>query len=110
MATKSRVGEQLESLRKQLEMERDDVLRKTAPLHRQREAIIAKIQPLEAQLREVDEKIKDAEKPLYEIGNGLAQLARAGGARVMANGEEEPPQVDGRDIAKVIAPPMPEEK
>lgn len=86
MATKSRVAQQLETLRAKLESERDEITRVTSPLYKQREALVAKIQPLEAQLHEVDEKIKDAEKPLYEIGNGLAQIARAGGARVLANG------------------------
>lgn len=85
---KNRVSTQLESLRTQLEGERDAILRATSPLYREREKLVAKIQPLEDELRAVDAKIKEAEKPLYEIGNGLAQLARAGGARTITNGEE----------------------
>lgn len=85
---KSRVSERLDSLRTQLETERDSIVRQTAPLQRQREALVAKIQPLEDQLRAVDEQIKKLEMPLYEIGNGLAQLARAGGAKVITNGAE----------------------
>lgn len=88
MPVKSRVSDRLNALRTQLEGERDAVLRQTAPLYREREALVAKIQPLEDQLRKVDEKIKEAEAPMYEIGNGLAQLARATGSKVITNGQE----------------------
>jgi chromosome segregation ATPase len=85
---KTRVSTQLDNLKAQMEMERDQVLRATTPLYREREKLVGRIQPLEDQLRELDAKIKEAEKPLYDVGNGLAQLARASGARVISNGEE----------------------
>ena len=91
MSKTTRVSTQLETMKTQLEKERDEILRATAPLHREREKLVAKIQPLELELRTLDEQIKEKEKPLYDIGNGLAQLARAGGARVLTNGEEAAP-------------------
>jgi chromosome segregation ATPase len=94
MAKKTKVGEQLEAMRTQLEAERDTILRATAPLYRERETLVAKIQPLEEQLRKLDDRIKNAEKPIYEIGNGLAQLARAAGARVMGNGKASDASAD----------------
>ena len=105
MSKTTRVSAQLETIKSQLEKERDEVLRVTAPLYREREKLVAKIQPLETELRTVDEKIKEAEKPLYDIGNGLAQLARAGGARVLTNGEEA-----GRAAGQTAADAMTEQK
>jgi uncharacterized protein YaaN involved in tellurite resistance len=89
MAKTTKVSTQLDNLRRQLETDRDEILRVTASLYREREKLVAKIQPLELELRAVDDKIKDAEKPMYDIGNGLAQLARAGGAKIITNGVVE---------------------
>jgi len=96
MAEKSRVATQLDKLRATLEAERDEVQRNVAPLYKRREALVKKIQPLEDELRKLDEEIKAVEKPLYEISSGLATLARAGGARILANGTEiVPPSSPG---------------
>jgi uncharacterized protein YaaN involved in tellurite resistance len=92
MAKTTKVSAQLDNLRRQLETERDDILRTTSPLYREREKLVAKIQPLELELKAVDDKIKDAEKPMYDIGNGLAQLARAQGAKIITNEATEAPK------------------
>lgn len=69
-----------------LDAERDALLAQIAPLHEQRDALIAQIQPLEAQLRKVQQQIKAIEQPrLRDIGNELAAIARALGARSLVN-------------------------
>lgn len=104
MAKVSRVSDQLELMKTDLESQRDEVYRQLSPLQREREALVAKIQPLEDQLREVDTKIKQIEAPLYAIGNDLAKLARVGGARVVQNGDVAEAEVEAEPTAKSTKP------
>jgi chaperonin cofactor prefoldin len=70
----------------ELEAQRDKVLADVAPLHAKREALLVQIQPLEAELREVNAAIKQAEQPaLRDVGNELAAIARALGAKTLVN-------------------------
>jgi septal ring factor EnvC (AmiA/AmiB activator) len=77
------VKDHLKAAQDALDADRKKVLDAAAPLHERRAALLKKIQPLEAELRKVNAEIKEAEKPLRAIGNQIAAVARANGARTL---------------------------
>lgn len=87
MVTKNpRIAEVLAPLRAQLEAERDEILRASAPLHERRQALLDKIQPLEAQLKAVEDEIDRIEQPaIRNVGNELAAIERQLGAVTLVN-------------------------
>lgn len=73
--------EGLSKLDAELKAAREEILKKSAPLHVKRDALVAKIQPLEAELQTINKQIKVIEHPaLLQIGNQIASIARAQGA------------------------------
>lgn len=65
---------------------RERLQQQLAPLQAEYDALLAKIQPLEAQLRELGKRIKALEQPAArDIGNELAAIERAIGARTLTN-------------------------
>lgn len=63
---------------------RDAILKKSAPLHKARGRLVPKIQDLERELASIDAEIKAIEQPkLRDVGNALANIARARGAITM---------------------------
>lgn len=86
---KTDISDLLLARQKELEAERDAILSDPllVELHAQRDALIAQIQPIENELREVQAKIKGIEQPrLRDVGNAIADCARARGARSLRNG------------------------
>jgi chromosome segregation ATPase len=78
----------LHKMSKKLEGDREALLKKSAPLRERRDALDEQIQPLLAEQRDLNKKIHAIERPkLGEIDNELAGLARAMGARSLANPE-----------------------
>lgn len=93
IAKSDALSDALAGVKTRLEGERAAVLEKAAPLQKRREELLTKISPLEVELRDVNKQIKEIEQPaLRDIGQQLARIARAEGAKTLRNGNEPAPE------------------
>jgi uncharacterized coiled-coil DUF342 family protein len=78
-----------------LEARRKAVLDKSAPFHAKRDELLKRLHPLEVELRELDRQIKAIEQPgVRDLGNQIAALHRAIGAKTLPNTSAPPPKAE----------------